>query len=243
MEPHSAAVVRVYGKDRLGMAALALGFAAVIEIKACMVSRTRMAGDAWLGAGHVEGLGIPVTQPAGLPVEGHIGHIGHGVHVDHRIALIDVTQGTVDVCLGCMHTHTAAVIRCNGKCWLGMAALAFLFRTIVQLETGVGTCSAVAQSAGGITRGMIRLGLGMTEPAIHPVKEHSAQIRRHARIVRPESVIQWIALPYMAAVALPVCRCIVQADPAPVIRHDIEDTFLLDQDKSDKKIVLAFSEQ
>jgi len=63
------------------MAAFTLRLCAIVEVQAGVVAYACMAEGAGLQAIGVHRLCIRMAQPAGLPVDWHVGDIGHGVQV------------------------------------------------------------------------------------------------------------------------------------------------------------------
>ena len=186
-----------------------------------------MTGRAGLAAWHMQGLGILMTQAAGGPIQCHVGYVRHGIHMGHGIAFIDMTYLAVDIGRRCMRAHTASIVGLDGKGRGGMAALALVLCTVIQLQAGVRACACVAKCAGGVAGRMVCLGLWMAEPAIHPVHAHPAQIRGHAGITRPQGMILRVAFSSMAAVAFPVSRGIMGTDAAAVIGYDLENRLIM----------------
>jgi len=186
-----------------------------------------MTGSAGLAAGHMQGLGICVAEAAGWPIQCHVGDIRHGIHMGHGIAFIDMTDPAIDIGRRCMGTHTASIVGLDGKGRSGMAALAFVLCTVIQLQAGVGACAAVTKGAGGAAGRMICPGLRMAEPAIHPVQTHTAEIRGHAGICRSQGMIQRIAFSNMAAVAFLIRRGVMGPDAAAVIGYNLENRLIM----------------
>jgi hypothetical protein len=145
----------------------------------------------------------------------------------HGIAFIDMTDLAVDIGRRCMGAHTASIVGLDGKCRGGMAALALVLGTVIQLQAGVRACACVAKCAGGVAGRMVCLSLRMAEPAIHPVHAHPAEIRGHAGITRSQSMILRVAFSSMAAVAFPVSRGIMGPYAAAVIGYNLENRLIM----------------
>ena len=137
----TASIVGVDAEYRLRMTAFALGLRAIVQLQAGMVTGPGVTDDTGFRAGGVDGLGIRMTQSAGIPVQWHVGDIRNGIHVIGRIAFLDMTHGALHIGLSPMTACAASIIGLNGKYRLGMAAFTLGLGTVIKIQTGMGPVS------------------------------------------------------------------------------------------------------
>ena len=105
-----------------------------------MVACPGVAHCTGLRAIHMQGLGIGVAEPAGRPIQRHIGDIRQPVNMSQRHALPDMAEGAIHVCTRLMGAHSASIVGIDGKYRLGMAAFTLGLRTVIQLQTRMVPC-------------------------------------------------------------------------------------------------------
>lgn len=103
-----------------------------------------------------------------------------------------------------------------------MAALALCLSAVVKVQACVCACTCMTEGAGGIAGCMIILCILMAQSAVSPVKHHAAEIRRHALVLWTKRVIDRITFPDMTSVAFLICRGIMYAYTASIVRQNLE---------------------
>jgi len=207
----AAPVIGVYGEYWLGMAALALGLRAVVQVQACVVSVPCMACGAGFIARDMVCLGIRMAQPACRPTERHVGHVGQGIHMVYRVALPDMAHGAVHVGGGRMNAGAAAIVRIDGEGVQYVAAFALRLGAVVKVQACVVARACMAEGTGLRAIGVQGLGTRMAQPACRPVERHVGHIGQGVQVA------QRIALPDMAHGAVHVGGGRMNADAATVV--------------------------
>ena len=211
-----AVALGVIVERHIDMAASAFLIRAVIQLRTCMGACPGVAKSAGLRTIGVAGLGIGMAESAGGPLQGHVGYIGHCIHVVPCSAFPDMTHGAVHISRSRMSACAAPIIGGDRECIQGMAALALRFGTVVQFQTGMVTGSCMAYVAWLKAIGMDGLGVRMAESAGSPVQGHVGNIRHAVQVICGYTLLD------MAHGAIHVCCRGMGACAAPVIGCDGE---------------------
>jgi len=179
----AAAVIRVHGKRILDMAAFAFGLDTIIQFQAGMIARARMADVTRFRTIGMDCLGIRMAESTGRPVQRHVGDIRCGIQMIRCGTFLDMTHGAIHIGSGRMSSGTAAIIRIDGKCAVNMTAFAFEFGTVIQFQTGVIACTAVAKGAWLRAVHMAGLSIRMTQPTGPPLQGHIGHIRHTVQVI------------------------------------------------------------
>ena len=208
--------MRVIVEGYIDMAAAALLVRTIIQLGACVCAGSGVTERTGLRTIGVTCLCISMAEPAGGPLQRHIGYIRHGVQVVSGCAFPDMAYCAVYICCGRMGPCAASIIRSDRECIQDMAALALCFSAVIKFQTGVVAGSCVAYIAWLEAIGMDGLGVRMAETAGGPIQWHVSYIRHAVQ------VIGGYAFPDMAHSTIHVCRSGMCACATAVVGVDGE---------------------
>ena len=178
-----AVALGVIVERHIYMAASAFLIRAVIQLRTCMCACPGVAKSAGLRTIGVAGLGIGMAEPAGGPLQRHVGYIGHCIQMISCSAFPYMTHGAVHISRSRMSACAASIIGCDRECIQGMAALALRFGTVVQLQTGMVAGPGVAYVARLEAIGMNGLCISMAKTAGSPIQRHVGHIRHAVQVI------------------------------------------------------------